>query len=307
MSLTFLAAAAVIGLVFSLASPAVPATVMRFSVASFNVKDPDSTAQGPWTTRGRRSASAVVSQGVKLLGAQELFEDDERQQYLTYINSAAGGAYYDMVPAPSSSAGEDSRILFDKRVFTHVASGGKSYNTQNGSEDRAFAWGKFRHRATGRYVLFVTTRLSPRSDSADVAQWKELIGWLNRRRNETPYYKFVVTGDFNTTKFESPATMLAKMRSNGYEDVLGQQYRSYSTYRNPSVRVDANISTSNRGDRNTAHYSVAQGRNGNGIDYVFVTKALKATYYRVYAQPRTGSIMNYLTSDHFIVKATISQ
>ena len=282
---------------------------MKFSVASFNIKDPDSTAQGPWTTRGPRSASAVVGQGVRLLGAQELFEDDEREDFLGYVNAAAGGAHYSMVPAPGSSAGEDSRILFDTRTFTHIASGGKSYNAQYGSEERAFAWGKFRHRATGRYVLFVTTRLSPRSDPTVVAQWNQLINWLNSVRAANPAYKFIITGDFNTSKFESPAsTQLAKMRANRYEDVLGQIYRSYSTYRNPAARVDSWICSSNQGHRDVRkpNCDVSPGRNSNSIDYIFVSKALKATYYRVYAQPRTGYVMNYLTSDHFMVRATIS-
>jgi endonuclease/exonuclease/phosphatase family metal-dependent hydrolase len=282
----------------------------KISVASFNVKDPDSTAQGPWTTRGRRSAAAVVGQGVKLLGAQELFEADEREQFLEYLNTAAGGDRYRMVPSPRTSAGEDSRVIYDQQDFTLLASGGVSYKKQYGSEERAFAWGRFRHNSSGRYVVFVTTRLSPRSDPTVVAQWNQLIGWLNAARTANPAYKFIITGDFNTTKFESPAsTQLAKMRSNRYEDVLGQVYRSYSTYRNPSVRYESWICSSNQGYRDVRkpNCDVSPGRNSNSIDYIFVSKSLKATYYTVYAKPRTGYVMNYLTSDHFMVRATISE
>jgi len=303
-------------MLLALAAPAQPATTMKVAVASFNVKDPGSSSLGPWGTRGRRSAKVIVDLGTQVIGLQELY--DSRQQYLDWINYYASqankGRPYRMTSDPNcdDDCGNDNRIVYNSNVFTLLSSGAVKYNSQycpsgDCESPRMFAWAKFQHRASGKFVLFTTTHLSPRSDSVDVAQWKQLVSWLNRRRSETPNYKFIVTGDFNTTKFESPATMLATMRSNGYEDILGQQYRSYSTYRNPSVRVDANISTSNRGDRNTAHYSVASGRNGNGIDYVFVSKALKATYYRVYAQPRTGTIMNYLTSDHFLVRATISQ
>lgn len=289
-------------------------TPMKISVASYNIKDPD--ADPPWapfSTRGRQSAAAVIGQGVKLLGVQEVFEEDDRVRMLSYINEKVAGTPYSMVPAPGVDDGEDSRVVFHTGAFRHVASGGRSFANQNGSEDRAFAWAKLQHRASGRYVLFVTTHLSPRSDAHDVLQWKELIGWLNRRRNETPYYKFIVTGDFNTTKFESPATMLATMRSNGYEDVLGQIRNSYSTYRDPSVRVDSWISTSNKGD-GSGRYDLRQcgclvstSRNANSIDYIFVSKALKATSFRVYAQPRDGLVMKYLMSDHFMVRATISE
>ncbi len=290
--------------------------LMKIAVASYNIKDPDSDSLGSWDVRGPRSAAAIVGQGVKLLGVQEVFEDNDRHDMLRFINAKAGGPHYSMVPEPDSDDGEDSRVVFDQRVFNHIASGGRSFapSHQYGSEDRAFAWAKLRHRASGRYVFFVTTHLSPRSDSHDVLQWKELISWLNRRREENPTYKFIITGDFNATKFEKldngdPVAQLARMRSNGYEDVLGQIFRSYSTYRNPSVRVDAWISSSNRSKKDLRDCGclVSTNQNSNSIDYIFVSKALKATYYRVYAQPRRGYVMDYLMSDHFMVRATISQ
>ncbi len=288
--------------------------LMRISVATYNIKDPDSTSQGPWSTRGPRSAAAVLSQGVKLLGVQEVFEDNEREDFVDFINSAAGGgSNYVMVPAPSSDSGQDSRVVFDQRVFQHLESGGASFGYQYGSEERAYAWGKFQHYASGRHLLFVTTRLSPRSDYADVRQWTALLEWVKRKvaASSVPLY-VIIAGDFNTTKFEPPATMLAKSRSYGYEDVLGQIRDSYSTYRNPTQRVDANISTSNKGCLNLTNCNgkslvVASGRNSNSIDYIFVSKALKAPYYRVYAQPRDGYVMRYLMSDHFMVRAVISQ
>ncbi len=307
-------------MVFSLATPAAPATTMKFAVASFNVKNPESSSLGPWSQRGSRSARVIVDQGIQVVGLQELYS--KRQDYLNKINywaeRAGKGRPYAMTTSPScdDSCGNDNRIVYNSNVFTLLGSAAEEYNRQycpggDCESQRMFVWAKFRHRATGKVILFTTTHLSPSSDSVDVVQWEQLRKWVLARKaaaSNAPINYVIMTGDFNVSKFESPAsTQLARMRNSGLHDVLGQQYRSYSTYRNPSVRVDSHISTSNRGDRNTAHYSVARGRNGNGIDYVFVSKALKATYYRVYAQPRTGSVMNYLTSDHFLVKATISQ
>ena len=283
--------------------------LMKISVATYNIKDPD--ADPPWapfTTRGRQSAGAIVGLGVKLLGVQELFESDERATFLDYVNQKVDGDPYRMVPEPGNSDGEDSRIVFDTRVFNHVSSGGMSFPYQNGSEDRAFAWGIFQHRASERYLLFLTTHLSPRSDTADVRQWTYLLDWVQWRvRTYGVPLSVIIAGDFNTTKFEPPATMLAVSRSRGYEDVLGQIRDSYSTYRNPAQRVDAWISSSNRGIKDVRQYSVATNRNSNSIDYIFVAKALKAPFYQVYAQPRSGYIMKYLMSDHFMVRAWISQ
>jgi len=278
------------------------------SVGTYNIKDPDADPPwNPWDTRRAQSASAIIGQGVRLLGVQEVFEDNDREDMLESINRAAGGSYYSMVPNADSGVGEDSRVVFDQRVFRHLASGGLTYVYQNGSEERAFAWAKLQHRASFRYVLFLTTHLSPRSDAADVYQWRQLIRFVKQTAaaSSAPL-SVIITGDFNTTKFEPPAIMLAESRSAGYEDVLGQIRESYSTYRNPSTRVDAWISTSNRGLRDVRQYSVATNRNANSIDYIFVSKALKAKYFRVYAQPRTGYIMNYLMSDHFLVRATLS-
>ena len=284
--------------------------LMKISVGTYNIKDPDSTAQGPWTTRGPRAAAAVIGQGVQLLGVQEVFEDDDRQEFLDYVNVAAGGdANYEMAPEPDLSAGEDSRIVYDSTRFTLKASGGQLFSYQNGSEERAWAWGWFEHKTSLRNVFFVTTHLSPRSDTADVRQWSQLLAWVKNKVASLGVSAYVIiTGDFNTTKFEPPATMLDVSRRNyGYEDVLGQIRNSYSTYRNPAQRVDAWISSSNRGLRDVREYSVATNRNSNSIDYIFVSKALKVPYYRVYAQPRSGYIMDYLASDHFLVRAIVSQ
>ena len=298
---------------------------MKVAVASFNVKNPDSSSLGTWTTRGHRSAKVIVDLGTQVIGLQELY--NSRQQYLNWINYYASqankGRPYRMTTDPDcdDDCGNDNRIVYNENVFTLLDSNATKYSSQycpggDCESPRMFVWAKLKHRASGKVILFTTTHLSPSSDSVDVAQWEQLRKWVLAKKaaaSSNPIHYVIMTGDFNVSKFESPAsTQLARMRNSGLHDVLGQQYRSYSTYRNPSVRVDANISTSNKGCRNLTSCNgkslvVQNGRNGNGIDYVFVSQSLKATYYRVYAQPRTGYVMKYLTSDHFLVRATISE
>jgi endonuclease/exonuclease/phosphatase family metal-dependent hydrolase len=294
--------------------------IMKFAVGSYNVKDPDSTSTVilSWAQRCPKIGQDIVKLAIRAVGVQEVYETDDRQQLLSCVNSAAGGQYYAMAPDPSSSSGKDSRIIYDTRTFRLLASGAYAYPTQyfdstkgKYETSRQLSWAKLQQPATGQTILFTTTHLSPSSDAVDVKQWDQLITEVNRLKGVSPVPQYVVvTGDFNTTKFEAPAsTQLSKMRSYGYEDVLGQIYRSYSTYRNPTTRVDAWISTSNRQFRDLSKCGclVSTDKNSNSIDYVFVSKALKALYYRVYAQPRHGLVMDYLLSDHFMAVAVISQ
>jgi endonuclease/exonuclease/phosphatase family metal-dependent hydrolase len=285
---------------------------MKFVVASYNVKNPDSSSARPWTWRCPLIGQDIAKLAIRVVGVQEVYGSNDRQELLDCINAAAGGQFYSMTPGPGSDAGNDSRVIFDTRAFRLLASGAYAYPTQfAGETSRQMSWAKLEYLATNRVVLFTTTHLSPSSDAVDVKQWDQLIAQVNRVKAVSPVPTYVIfTGDFNSTKFELPSkTQLSKMRSSGYEDVLGQQYRSYSTYRNPTARVDAWISTSNRNkpDLRQCGCLVSTDRNANSIDYVFVSRALKALYYRTYAQPRHGYVMDYLLSDHFMAVAVISE
>lgn len=303
--------------------------LMKIAVASFNVHDPDSTGLGPWSTRCPRVAEAIVANAPYVVGLQEIYDNSgtnpDRDTFLRCLAAKAPGPYaggaFAMTPAANSGGddyGYDSRIIYKPAYLRLLSSGTAIYPASiqvvkdNGvRETRQLTWAKFQDIASGKYVLFTSTHLTPRSDALDVKQWQQLVRWVKswQAASSVPLYA-VITGDFNVTKFESPAsTQLSSMRANGYDDILGQIYRSYSTYRNPTTRVDSWIGTSNQGLRDVRANggSVSPGRNSNSIDYIFVSHALKAPYYRVYAQPRTGYIMNYLASDHFLVRATVSE
>jgi len=302
-------------------------SLFKLAVMSYNVHDPDQDGVGDWSIRCPRVADAIVANAPHVLGLQEIYDNTaqngdpaDRDSFLRCLNDKVPGQYA-MTPVPTDTGGDengyDSRIIYKPAALRLITSNAFVYTAQvtkdtGVREKRQLTWAKFYDIASGRYVLFTTTHLTPRSDSVDVSQWKQLISYVNQLRSSTVPggWIVIVTGDFNVTKFEAPASsQLSSMRINGYDDVLGQIYRSYSTYRNPTTRVDSWIGTSNQGLRDVRANggSVAPGKNSNSIDYVFVSHALKAPFYRVYAQPRTGYIMNYLASDHFPVRATISQ
>lgn len=298
-------------------------SVFKLSVASYNVHDPDQTGLQGWTwdTRGPKVAGAIAANAPHVAGVQELYDDQDRRDFLTYLSHATTGPYpggaYEFANPGGDDDGKDARIIYKPSALRLLTHGVVKYSSQARKTDgsietsRYLTWAKFNDIASGKYLLFATTHLSPRSDSVDVAQWNQLIATINSLRSHSSVaLNVIITGDFNVTKFESPAsTQLSKMRSYGYEDVLGQIYRSYSTYRNPSTRYESWICSSNQGLRDVRqpNCTVSSGRNSNSIDYIFVSKALKATYYRVYAQPRTGYVMNYLASDHDLVRATVSE
>lgn len=289
-----------------------PCPLPKVAVGTYNIKNPD---EGSWDRRAPKIADSIVVNGVKLMGVQELYKPAQRNSFLQHLNDRAGGNRpYQMVPDPNVMLeGLDSRVVWDSRVFTYMpgSAGSLRFNNQvpGDGTPRWMAWAKFFHRASGKYFLFVTTHLTPNSDQYDVYQWKQLIRQVNVMRSASSAKPLwvIIAGDFNTSKFEPPAkTQLSEMVVNGYHDVVGQRYRSYTPYRLPEVRTDAYISTSNRGERDIREYSVSTDKIGNGIDYVFVSKAFKVSHYFVYARPRTGYLLNLpIASDHFLVKATI--
>lgn len=288
-----------------------PCPLPKVAVGTYNIKNPD---EGGWTVRAPKIADSIVVNGVKLMGVQELYKPAQRDSFLDYLNRRAGGKYYEMVPDPTQMLiGLDSRVVWDTRVFTYLPGTAGSLRFTNqvpgDGTPRWMAWAKFFHRASGKYFLFVTTHLTPNSDTYDVYQWKQLIRQVNvmRANSSAKPLWVIIAGDFNTTKFEPPAkTQLSEMVVNGYQDVVGQRYRSYTPYRLPDTRSDAYISTSNRYERDIRNYSVSTEKINNGIDYVFVSSAMKASHYFVYARPRTGYLLDLpIASDHFLVKTTI--
>jgi endonuclease/exonuclease/phosphatase family metal-dependent hydrolase len=337
-SISLLAAA--FGLVFSglTAATLAPAqaTPVQFSIGSFNVKDPDRTGCGPWTSRGPLVAKNIIDRKLNVVGVQEVFERSDREELIKYVNYAASGQWsltypYAMTFPPEKSSvsssdfpysGYDDRILYDTRKVSLKGTWAMRFRNQDPLDNkygRHAVWALFTHVTNGRPFLVFNTHLAPGNDTYDELQWKELLAQIQAFRSRyTAAYNgtFIpvfAIGDYNTTKFEAAAKdMLPAMRNAGVGDILGQQYRSYTTSaaRVVSGSGNAYINSFNDCNPDTRQYRVASDRNGNSPDYIFASNSLKGPsgpipFNEVVNFGTYPFLRSPIPSDHFLVTATV--
>jgi endonuclease/exonuclease/phosphatase family metal-dependent hydrolase len=284
------------------------------NVGSFNIRDPDKGV--PWTRRLTFIARDIKEELPDILGVQELYESDERQQFMKRLTTKVSPDYQ-MYPPPElgnkgHGDGYDNRIVYRSSKVKLMRSGSLRYRAQvRGDSVRWLVWGLFRHRASGRRVFFATTHLAPGSRAADNAvarrEWSELIREVGRRSRKSKAY-VVVVGDFNTSKFQVPAnTMLARMRRAGYGDVLGQTFKSYETPTGRAVhRVDVRVNSFNDLDPVVAHHAEERGKVGNNVDWIFASNSLRVPRWRTVIHAKKGRMSQPLPSDHNMVSARIT-
>jgi endonuclease/exonuclease/phosphatase family metal-dependent hydrolase len=313
------------GLTAASLAPAQAAPV-QFSIGSFNVHDPDSSGCGSWTSRGPLVAKQINDRKLNIVGVQEVFDSQDRETLIKYVNHAASGEWsttspYAMTLPLDDSNGYDDRILYDTRKLTFKGTWAMKFRNQapgDNSRGRWAMWSLFTLNANGRPFLVFNTHLAPGNDTYDELQWKELLAQIKAFRTRfTDTYNTTVPvfsiGDYNTTKFEAAAKdMLPAMRNADVGDILGQQYRSYTTYaaRVPSGSGNAYVNSYNHCDPDTRHYSVATNRNGNSSDYIFASNYLKGptgpiAYFEYVGWGTRPFLRTPIPSDHFLVSATV--
>jgi len=278
-------------------------------VGSFNVKDPDSEADGScrlWDS-GRKGlvATDIVASKVDVLGLQEVYESKDRNSLLGALR-AANGVKYAMTPDVSDSdLGWDSRLLYDTTRVTLINSASKKFAKQDGDGSaRQFVWGTFELKANGHRFLVYTTHIEPGGTATlKKGQWDEIRAnaVTNGVNKGIPVF---ITGDYNTSKFRAPAdTMLPRMKSSGFGDVLGQTYQSYKVSgQRAKIRTNAWINSFNGCD---ARYGkVAKTAIGNNIDWIFATNGLQIPAWRTVVHVNTSNsalAKTPMASDHFMV------
>lgn len=304
--------AAVAGLVLSLAVAVAPAQAapVNVVVGSFNIKDPDSKSATAWNSRRPYIAKDIQAAYLDVLGVQETYERDDREQLLTSVNGT-GTRDYTMTPPATEDAGHDNRILY-QHSKVRVVVDGKSYtykaqqpDDDGGNENRQAVYATF--SKYGKPFVFVTTHLAPGNDAIAQRQWSELM-WMAKNRWNPNKYPVIIVGDFNSTKFGYEACkMLKPMRYTGFGDVLGQQCRTYTTYAQRAVKKTyAHINSFNSLNRRIADYSVGAGRIGNNVDWIFASNHLKVPQWRTHVTQSGGYLTWPIRSDHFMVSAVIT-
>jgi len=320
--------------------PAVAATAVRdVRVASFNVSSVsfDGQASGnhaKWRVRRPVVVSQILNQKVDVLGLQEVNQSSKYASSLDYgttqyldlkralnihgANYALTNKYaYNCVRPMSSyncvyhnnNASQDNRIMYDTDTVSMIKQGAYKYPTQTvGKNERYLVWGIFEMKATGKRFLFTNTHLDPYSAATRRSQWDEAIAKTNKLKAGLPV---VAVGDYNTSKFDTyAATYLPKMKSNGYGDVLNQQYREPGV-KNPRAEVMKRgwINSFNGFKRDVRSYAYEDARYkvGNGIDWIFVTNTARVKEWSMVTNVSmtTLQVRGVIPSDHNLVRATL--
>ncbi|MGA8210157.1 MAG: endonuclease/exonuclease/phosphatase family protein [Nocardioidaceae bacterium] len=286
-----------------------------------------------WRERRPAVVSQILQQRLDVVGLQEANQsikyagglDFGANQYLDLKNALnrRGGNYaltneaaYDCVKATSSyncvyqdrNASQDNRIMYDTDRVSLVRQGSEKFRTQTpGKNERYLVWAVLRMKATGRTFFFTDTHLDPYSAATRKGQWQESIDMTNRLKDGHPV---VAVGDYNTSKWDGyAATMLPKMRANGYGDVLNQQYaKNLAKPRAESVKRGwVNSFNGFRRDVRAYAYEDAKYKIGNSIDWIFVTNSVRVKQWSnvTAVDEKTNLTKGVIPSDHALVRATI--
>lgn len=309
-------------------------------VASWNVLsvslDKTSGEQRPWAQRRGKVLSELMGEHPDVIGLQEANQSiafrsrlvDGDSQYRDIRNglNKMGGHYAvtndyanNCVRAEYSSnctykyrgASGDNRILYDTTRLSLVSQGSYKYAHQNPGGMRSLAWAVFQVRANGSRFFVTDTHLVPAADqdALRVAQLRELVSFVNKHKGSLPV---INVGDYNVQKFDPTAkTVLPLMKSNGYGDILNQQYAV-----NPAVGVRAKrvidgwINSNNRMRRDVSSYSYSTRHDkiGNNIDWIFASNSLAVPEWKTVVDfnPSTLQVNGVMPSDHNLVRATIT-
>jgi endonuclease/exonuclease/phosphatase family metal-dependent hydrolase len=318
---------------------ATAATTSDVRVGSFNIVgvNADSGAKGDrrtWRERRPKVVAQILGEKLDVLGVQEANQSTVYKSRLTYgenqyldLRGALnrnGGSYaltntnaYNCVNPRSTykcayknqNASGSNRILYNTRTVTMVKQGAITYtNATAGKPKRYLAWAVFKMKATGKQFFFANTHLDPYGITARKKQWDQMIATINRLKGSLPV---VSVGDFNTSKFSDyAATYLPRMKSNGYGDVLNQEYRrpTLRTKRAESTyRTWVNSFNAFRRDVRSFAYEDARHKMGNGIDWIFATNKVRVKGVEVVVDvsPTTLRLRGVIPSDHNLVRATL--
>jgi hypothetical protein len=278
---------------------------MLIRIGSYNIKQPDKDTAACGNFAGR--ARDIVDSKVDVLGIQEAYQGSDRTDLMAAIRNAGGSTYAITLPEGphGTDNGWDSRLVYNAARVDLIDSQHAAFATQdNEGTPREYVWATFELKSNRHRFIVYTTHLEPGGTVAlKKAQWDEVRSSAAKKSvvdgKTLPVF---ITGDFNTSKFRQPAdTMLPKMKSSGFGDVLGQTYRSYTTSgQRAKSKTYAYFNSFN--DCKTKPSRVDKARIGNNIDWIFATNSLEIPAWRTYVHVNSnGTLKTPIASDHFLV------
>jgi len=273
-------------------------------IGSYNIKQPDkdTAACGNFTGRARD----IMESKVDVLGIQEAYQGSDRVHLMDALRAAGGDEYAITLPegAHGWENGWDNRLVYNTQRVELINSTHVPFKAQDGSGTaREFVWGTFEHKANGHRFLVYTTHLEPGGTAAlKKAQWDQIrANAVRSQKQDGQKLPVFIVGDYNTSKFRQPAdSMLPKMKSSGFGDVLGQTYRSYKVSgQRAKTKTYAYFNSFN--DCKIRPSRVDSGRIGNNIDWIFASNELEIPAWRTFVRLKGTALATPIPSDHFLV------
>lgn len=275
-------------------------TAQLINVGSFNIKAQNNSGScQSWSTRKSVVAKQIVDEKLDVVGLQEALYDNNRQGLLDALTKAGGS--YGMTYLPTTKTGSGNRLLYNTKRVKLIGPSFDKFDDQEHGDERSVIWATFELVANKQRFIVFTSHLAPgASASLTKSQWSEVLADAKQYGAKLPT---IITGDFNTSKFNKPAdSMLPAMNNGGFGDVLGQTYKSYTVSGQRAVtKTNAWINSYNDCKRSVS--GVDPANIGNNIDWIFASNSLKVPKWKTVA-PRSGSTLTTpIASDHFMITA----
>jgi glycerophosphoryl diester phosphodiesterase len=282
-----------------------PNNFTEVKVLTFNVRV--STANdgvNSWQNRKEMARDVILSNDYDFVGVQECVINPhaEKNQY-EYFKSALA-ENYDVIGINRNkdpNNGESAAIFYHKKRWeldanetgtfwlseTPDVRGSQSWNT---AYSRTATWGRFKNKASGKYVYFYNTHLDHVSESARQNGAVLIVKHILERADKNE--PFFLTGDFNCGE-TSP---VIRYLSGDVTEIAGQN-PSKQTVLHDSYREVFPYTPQ------TGTFHGFSGKAGNEkIDYLFVSPSVKTIQSRIIKTNKDGRY----PSDHFPVEASFA-
>ena len=247
---------------------------------SFNVRCADDK-EGSIKNRSK-IVTAIIDQYLPdSFGVQEA-----NARWMNILKNSLGDKY-DFVGEPRDKTGpfsEYSAVFYLKEKYTAIDSGTiwlsetpnekytGSFNTQC---LRIASWAVLENKETGEKYTHINTHLDHVLESTRVGQSKVLLEKLKELQSQG---SVVVTGDFNTDESGEVYPEMLKVTDN--VRVIASETEDGITYHN---------------------YGKMKQKEGGAIDFIFVSKGIKAENYKIIS----NTVKGMYPSDHYPISADI--
>lgn len=326
------------------AAVSLPALTNTLSVATYNIHcancEADPASPNQWTDRRDSVVASVISKMPDVLSAQEASQGWLKDAAGNPINlsqfedfqnrlQAAGGNYVvtnsnrnNCVKSTTPSncvyayqgASRDARIYYNKNTVTLLDQGSAALPNLpvDGSEYRYMAWATFKQNSTGKSFFVTDAHLDPRSGTPEIDEEKrqqalKIVQVINEKN--TANLPVLITGDMNSSKWDTPNVPYDEYTKAGYIDPIGGTWRTSlaSGYATAENIINGRYNSFNGFVPKLGQTSATGPRAlGSHIDYIFTSPKMRvASWEMVLNIDSNGVLQGRIPSDHNMIIAKV--